>query len=663
MNRVVWIAIFLLLLLDSMTVVSQDYVVGGDSDYAPFTFIDKTGMANGLEVDVLKTIAEDQNITLSFQLGRWEAAIPQLLSGKTDILVGILYSEERSKYLDFSIPLHTEYYSIFIHKDLPLEDLAALYDYQVVVLSEDVSIESYLKPMGLYQSPKIAQSLPEALSMIELGLADYVLAPNLLGLHVIERNSYKNIQIKGPSILPSMYCFAVRKGDARLLKTLNEGILELRQKGELIKIQERWKVYEKEDFKYKRTIRIILLVFVLVLIVLIMVIAWIRLLRMQIKRKTEHLRIKNLELQRSEEKFRVITENSSDIIWHLDANFLVTYISPADERVRGYKKEEVLGQSLFSILKPEGIELLKDANRKRLFDLSQGRRSAPAIYELEERCKDGRWVWIEATAVASYDADGRLSGYHGVSRDITERKKAEQLLKQREEQLSRLNATKDRLFSIIGHDLRSPFHAIMGLSELMMEQPGKFEHHVEYLSMIHTSAKNTLILLDNLLNWARAQTGNNVFNPEPLPLSACIREVIEESNSMARIKNISISFHPTSDIYLSADQNMLYTILRNLLSNAIKYSHANATIHVSVNPKDAFVEISITDQGVGMSEEAQANLFKTDSVVSTAGTANEKGSGLGLLLCKEFVEQHGGSIWVSSSKGVGSTFIFTLPLV
>lgn len=181
--------------------------------------------------------------------------------------------------------------------------------------------------------------------------------------------------------------------------------------------------------------------------------------------------------------------------------------------------------------------------------------------------------------------------------------------------------------------------------------------------MIHTSAKNTLILLDNLLNWARAQTGNNVFNPEPLPLSACIREVIEESNSMARIKNISISFHSTSDIYLSADQNMLYTIVRNLLSNAIKYSHANATIHVSVDPKDTFVEISIADQGVGMSEEAQANLFKTDSVVSTAGTANEKGSGLGLLLCKEFVEQHGGSIWVSSSKGVGSTFIFSLPLV
>jgi PAS domain S-box-containing protein len=230
---------------------------------------------------------------------------------------------------------------------------------------------------------------------------------------------------------------------------------------------------------------------------------------LQIKKKTESINLKNQELQKSEEKFRIITENSSDIIWHLDSNFLLTYISPADERIRGFKKEEVIGKSLFSILKPEGIEMLKEANKKRMINLSKGIRSAPVIYELEELCKDGSWVWVEATATAFYDRDGKISGYHGVSRDISERKKAELLLKERESQLRELNSTKDKLFSIIAHDLRSPFNAILGLSELLIENTKDFEvaESEKYLEIINSSAKNTLILLDNLLTWAKSQTG------------------------------------------------------------------------------------------------------------------------------------------------------------
>ena len=646
-------------------IFAQEYVVGGDSDYAPFTFIDKTGKASGLEIDVLEAIAARSDVKVNFQLSSWDNALSDFKTGKTDIIVGIIFSEEREKFLDFTIPIHTEYYSIFIRKDLPFKDLSSLYNYKLVALDEDVSIEKYLIPMGLFNNYTLAESLPEALSVIELGLADFVLAPNLLGLNVIENNKYQNIEIKGPSIIPSIYCMAVQKGNTQLLNILNNGISELRRNGKLTEIQEKWKVYEQDDFKYKRTAKIIGIVFIIAILSLILVFIWVWLLRLQIKKQTESINLKNQELQKSEEKFRIITENSSDIIWHLDSNFLLTYISPADERIRGFKREEVLGTSLFSILKPEGIDMLKEANKKRMIDLSNGIKSAPVIYELEQLCKDGNWVWVEATATAFYDRDGKISGYHGVSRDISERKKAELLLKERESQLRELNSTKDKLFSIIAHDLRSPFNAILGFSEILIKNKKELEvaESEKYLGIINSTAENTLILLDNLLAWAKSQTGKITYQPVKIKLAAIFSEILEVSKSNAKIKNISLKSIQTDDVEVHADVNMLKTILRNLISNAIKYTHSNGEIVISAVQNQNNIEITVADNGVGMSEETQNKLFAIDTNIITKGTANEKGSGLGLILCKEFIEKHGGKIWVKSELGKGSAFIFSLPLV
>ncbi|NHB68722.1 transporter substrate-binding domain-containing protein [Perlabentimonas gracilis] len=662
-NRIYLISILIATLFQPQFALAQKYVVGGDYDYAPFSFIDKTGKPSGLEIEVLEAIAALSDIKLDIQLSRWDSAISYIQSGRTDIIVGIIFSEERESFLDFTIPIHTEYYSIFIRKDLPFKDLSSLYDYKLVALDKDISIDKYLIPMGLFKNYVLAKSLPEALSVIELGLADYVIAPNLLGLNEIERNKYQNIEIRGPSIIPSIYCMAVRKGNTELLNILNNGLTELRRNGKLAEIQEKWKVYEEDNLKYRRIVRNFGIVFTIGIVLLVLVFIWVWLLRLQIKKKTESLHLKNQELQKSEEKFRVITENSSDIIWHLDSNFRLTYISPADERIRGFKKEEVIGKSLFSILKPEGIEMLQQANKKRMFDLSKGIRSAPAIYELEELCKDGSWIWVESTATAFYDSDGSISGYHGVSRDITERKKAEQLLKERETQLRELNATKDKLFSIIAHDLRSPFSAILGLSELLIEKHKDFysDNSGKYLRIINSTSKNTLALLDNLLAWAKSQTGNNTFMPETTSLQAVINGIFEELKSIANIKNVTLDNVQTDDIEVYADVNMLKTILRNLVSNAIKFSHPHGKIAISAVKIQNNIEITVSDNGVGMSKDTLSKLFEIDSDISAAGTAGEKGSGFGLLLCKEFVEKHGGNICAKSELGKGCAFIFTLP--
>ncbi len=234
-----------------------------------------------------------------------------------------------------------------------------------------------------------------------------------------------------------------------------------------------------------------------------------------------------------------------------------------------------------------------------------------------------------------------------------------------ESKLKELNANKDKILSIIAHDLRSPFNGILGFSELLILNINKFEisKSEKYLEIINSSAKNTLILLDNLLNWAKSQTNQINFNPKKIALSSIIQEIIEISNSQAAVKNISLNYSQTDDeIEVYADKNMLMIILRNLTSNAIKFTKTGGHINIVGKLEQNLVEITISDNGIGMKEEIIKKLFDFSTNSTSLGTANEKGSGLGLVLCKEFVNKHGGVIWVESEDGKGSDFKFTLPL-
>ncbi len=231
--------------------------------------------------------------------------------------------------------------------------------------------------------------------------------------------------------------------------------------------------------------------------------------------------------------------------------------------------------------------------------------------------------------------------------------------------LEELNATKDKLFSIIAHDLRSPFNNILGFSDLLINNLNdyKIEQQNKYLGILNTSAKNTLLLLDNLLNWAKSQTGNINFCPKKIILSSLISEIIELSNTVAIAKDISLVQNCQPDIEVISDEDMLKAVLRNLITNAIKFTTPGGKISVIAIKRQNQIEIAVSDNGVGMDENTKNNLFSIKTNGSMLGTANEKGSGLGLILCKEFVEKQGGKIWVESEEEKGSIFKFTLPLI
>lgn len=233
-----------------------------------------------------------------------------------------------------------------------------------------------------------------------------------------------------------------------------------------------------------------------------------------------------------------------------------------------------------------------------------------------------------------------------------------------ETHLKELNATKDRFFALISHDLKNPFSALLGFSEILYKN---FEVYTKndakrIVNTIFETSQNLYKLLDNLLQWARSQTDSNIYKPENFPIFPTIKQEIDLLEPMAGKKQIKFNLKIQEDIIVFADKNLVSIIIRNLVSNAIKFSNEEGKIALKTNENGNMVEISISDIGVGIKPEDANKLFRLDTTFSTKGTAEEKGTGLGLLVCKEFVEKNGGKIWVKSEENLGSTFTFSLPL-
>lgn len=281
-------------------------------------------------------------------------------------------------------------------------------------------------------------------------------------------------------------------------------------------------------------------------------------------------------------------------------------------------------------------------------------------FEMEYRLRDknGNYRWVIDIGRPFFELDDQFAGYIGSCYDITENKEAHNELKE-------LNATREKLFSIIAHDLKSPFTSILGFSDLLGKNIKNYDisKSEKFAGHINSAAKTTLNLLDNLLDWAKAQTGKIKFKPERIQISNSLVHILEILHPSAEIKNIKINLDETEDIFVCADPDMLQTIIRNLLSNAIKYTNFGGKISITIAKDHEYALIRITDNGIGMSPNTLENIFKIDEKSSIPGTANERGSGLGLLLCHEFVEKQGGRIWAESELGKGSMFCFTLPLI
>ncbi|KUO59639.1 hypothetical protein APF79_05710 [bacterium BRH_c32] len=247
---------------------------------------------------------------------------------------------------------------------------------------------------------------------------------------------------------------------------------------------------------------------------------------------------------------------------------------------------------------------------------------------------------------------------------VFQRRRAIEEISRYTEELRQLNMTKDKFFSIIAHDLRNPFITILGFSELLLSdfQELTEEEKIYYIEEMQNSANLSHNLLQNLLQWSRSQTGRIDFSPRVINIHNMVMQNFELLKQTAAKKGISLINEVDEVINIEADEDMTDTIFRNLITNAIKFTPDGGSIKINALPEGSMALINVIDSGVGMDEDTKSKLFRLDVNHSSLGTSQEKGTGLGLILCKEFVEKHNGKIWVESSKGEGTTFTFTLPI-
>jgi PAS domain S-box-containing protein len=341
-----------------------------------------------------------------------------------------------------------------------------------------------------------------------------------------------------------------------------------------------------------------------------------------------------------------------------EGTFTLDYVSPRMAEMLGLSIESLISNAsvIFEAIHPDEVEGFARLNQEGI------QQKKPFNWKGRVVVNDNiKWLNISSLPQELESGD---TLWHGLIVDITERMMAEAEIKQKNEELVKLNATKDKFFSIIAHDLRSPFNGFLGLTQMMAEDlPNMTMPQAQKMAAsMSKSATNMYRLLEDLLQWSQIQKGALPFNPEVIPLNLIVSETIALLFQPATNKGIEITTDISDDLTVFADSNILQTIIRNLTYNAVKYTTWGGKVNVKAkNTESKCVEISVEDTGIGMDQVILDNLFKVDARINRKGTEGEPSTGLGLILCKEFIEKHGGKIWVKSEVGKGSTFSFKLP--
>jgi two-component system, sensor histidine kinase and response regulator len=360
-----------------------------------------------------------------------------------------------------------------------------------------------------------------------------------------------------------------------------------------------------------------------------------------------------------EQSLKMMFDLSPDGFLVSDLKGNILYISQAGKQMFQLDDSDIKkGLNFFDFVHKDYKEKAKKNNADRL----NGNYNGFSEYKVVR--KDGTIFWNETNAAFIRDSMGNPRSLFVVFRDISIRKTHEEVLQKYTESLQELNSLKDKFFSIIAHDLRNPFNGIMSFSNLLLAElkNQNIDKSIEYAAIIKDISNRGQALLTNLLDWARLQTGIIVVNKQTFSLKEMIDEQLDLIMPIVMEKSIDISENSDYKLTVNSDKYILGTIIRNILSNAVKYTDMKGKINISSSKIDDNLTIIIKDSGIGIDEDTRKKLFSLDFVYSTPGTSNEKGTGLGLILCKDLIKLLNGKIEVESKLGEGSKFTILLPI-
>lgn len=368
-------------------------------------------------------------------------------------------------------------------------------------------------------------------------------------------------------------------------------------------------------------------------------------------------KVKEELIRDSEARFENMANTAPVMIWIADVEGLFSFVNKVWLDYSGDKIGDQLGLNWLKDVHPEDQENLLNKYKNAF------RTRNPFTFEFRLKGKNDKYEWMIINGTPRRSRANNFMGFIGSCTNINAQKEFEEKIKRVNSELVEINAAKDKFFSIISHDLRSPLGGLMQILDILNESYESLEKEemLEIISEASKTSKMVFNLMENLLEWSRIQTGKILYEPKTIKLLPFINELESLYSQNLKGKQVTFQIDIEPELSVFADIKITNTILRNLISNAIKFSTAGGSISVSSESGKEFVTIKVKDTGVGIEEKNLDKLFKTDVSYSTEGTAKEKGTGLGLVLCKELVEKQGGKIWVKSQKTIGSTFYFTLP--
>lgn len=385
---------------------------------------------------------------------------------------------------------------------------------------------------------------------------------------------------------------------------------------------------------------------------------------------TEQVKAEN-SLREAKDKYANLFLELRNTVYESSPEGKLLDINPAGIKLFGYdSKEELMHVDIAEDLyvNPEDREKLKAEIEKNSYIKD---------YEIKIKDKNGQHKVVLETSTTIRDSSGKIIAYQGILRDVTEDKKREELmnkyvadlaevnmqLRNSEMELKKLNAEKDKFFSIIAHDLKSPFNSLLNLSEFLIEDISELsmEEVRSFSREINKAAQNVFNHIVNLLQWSQIRTGGLEQVIENIALASFVNNTIALIEGNAAKKDISVINDIDTRLFFKGDRNVINSVFLNLIANSIKFTQRGGQIRISADQNGDMITVMVMDNGIGISKDNLGKLFRIDEHFSTSGTSNEIGTGLGLILCKELIEKNNGEIWVKSEEGVGTTFFFTLP--